>query len=87
MRAIVTGQIGMDKKPYLKAVGDLAGQTGEQGGCPIYNIGDMMYAEGKDVRPGRILDLPISRLNSLSGACGVWARTPSPSASPSRTSS
>jgi adenylate kinase len=65
MRAIVTGQIGMDKKPYLKAVCDLAGQTGEQGGCALYNIGDMMYAEGKDVRPGRILDLPISRLNSL----------------------
>lgn len=65
MRAIVTGQIGMDKKPYLKAVCDLAGQTGEQGGCELYNIGDMMYAEGKDVRPGRILDLPISRLNSL----------------------
>jgi adenylate kinase len=65
MRAIVTGQIGMDKKPYLKAVADLAGQTGEQGGIALYNIGDMMYNEGKDVRPGRILDLPISRLNSL----------------------
>jgi adenylate kinase len=65
MRAIVTGQIGMDKKPYLKAVADLAGQTGEQGGVALYNIGDMMYNEGKDVRPGRILDLPISRLNSL----------------------
>ena len=25
----------------------------------------MMYAEAQDVRPGRILDLPISRLNSL----------------------
>lgn len=65
MRAIVTGQIGMDKKPYLKAAADMAGQQGEEGGCTLYNIGDMMYAEGKDVRPGRILDLPISRLNSL----------------------
>lgn len=63
MRAIVTGQIGMDKKPYLKAVADMAGAQGE--GLGLYNIGDMMYAEGKDVRPGRILDLPISRLNSL----------------------
>jgi adenylate kinase len=63
MRAIVTGQIGMDKKPYLKAVADLAGAQGEP--LALYNIGDMMYAEGKDVRPGRILDLPISRLNSL----------------------
>ena len=64
MRAIVTGQIGMDKKPYLKAVAEMAGQQGEAG-VKIYNIGDMMYAEAKDVRPGRILDLPISRLNSL----------------------
>lgn len=55
----------MDKKPYLKAAADLAGQQGEEGGCALYNIGDIMYAEGKDVRPGRILDLPISRLNSL----------------------
>lgn len=65
MRAIVTGQIGMDKKPYLKAVADMAGAQGESGGIALYNIGDIMYAEGKDVRPGRILDLPISRLNSL----------------------
>lgn len=63
MRAIVTGQIGMDKKQYLKATADFAGQQGEE--VALYNIGDMMYAEGKDVRPGRILDLPISRLNSL----------------------
>lgn len=63
MRAIVTGQIGMDKKQYLKATADFAGQQGED--VALYNIGDMMYAEGKDVRPGRILDLPISRLNSL----------------------
>ncbi len=63
MRAIVTGQIGMDKKQYLASVADFAGQQGED--VQVYNIGDMMYAEGKDVRPGRILDLPISRLNSL----------------------
>ena len=31
----------------------------------VFHIGDMMYAEAPDVRPGRILDLPISRLNSL----------------------
>lgn len=63
MRAIVTGQIGMDKKQYLDAVRDLAGANAE----PVtnYHIGDMMYNEAKDVRPGRILDLPWSRLNSL----------------------
>jgi adenylate kinase len=63
MRAIVTGQIGMDKKSYLKAACDLAGQQGDP--IELFTIGDMMYSEAKDVRPGRILDLPISRLNSL----------------------
>jgi adenylate kinase len=63
MRAIITGQIGMDKKPYLDAVARLAGEQGEA--CEVYHVGDLMYKEGPDVRPGRILDLPISRLNSL----------------------
>ncbi|MFN0011052.1 MAG: ATP-binding protein [Phycisphaerales bacterium] len=63
MRALVTGQIGLDKKPYLQSAADMAGAQGEA--LDIYHVGDMMYAEGKDVRPGRILDLPISRLNSL----------------------
>lgn len=63
MRAIVTGQIGMEKKPYLDGVARFAGHQGEA--LPLYHVGDMMYAEGTDVRAGRILDLPISRLNSL----------------------
>ena len=63
MRAIVTGQVGMDKKPYLRAVADLAGEQGE--GLSIHHIGDLMYREAPDVRPGRILDLPLSRLHSL----------------------
>ncbi|MFO0830334.1 MAG: AAA family ATPase [Phycisphaerales bacterium] len=63
MRAIITGQIGMEKKPYLDAAARFAGEQGE--GLRVYHVGDMMYREGTDVRPGRILDLPISRLNSL----------------------
>jgi adenylate kinase len=63
MRAIVTGQIGMDKKPYLEAATRFAGEQGEA--LHLYNVGDMMYKEGPDVRPGKILDLPISRLNAL----------------------
>ncbi|MFW5653141.1 MAG: AAA family ATPase [Planctomycetota bacterium] len=63
MRAIVTGQIGMNKKEYLEAVRNLAGERGR--GLPVYHIGDMMYSEGPDIRPGRILDLPLSRLHSL----------------------
>ena len=63
MRAIITGQIGMDKKPYLEAVSQLAGERG--GNIEIFNVGKMMYAEGPDIREGRILDLPMSRLHSL----------------------
>ena len=63
MRAIVTGQIGVDKKAYLSGAADLAGQRGEN--IDLFHVGDMMYDEASDVRPGRILDLPISRLNSL----------------------
>ncbi len=63
MRAIVTGQIGMDKKPYLDAAARFAGQQGES--LPLYHVGDLMYREAPDVRSGKILDLPISRLNSL----------------------
>ncbi|MEQ9095987.1 MAG: ATP-binding protein [Phycisphaerales bacterium] len=63
MRAIVTGQIGLDKKKYLDEVAAFAGQQGEH--IELLNVGDMMYAEAPDVRPGRILDLPLSRLHSL----------------------
>lgn len=63
MRAIVTGQVGMDKKPYLNAVARFAGTQGES--IPTFHLGDMMYNEAKDVRGGRILDLPLSRLTSL----------------------
>lgn len=63
MRAIVTGQIGMEKKPYIDAAARFAGTQGEA--MHVYHVGDLMYKEGPDVRPGKILDLPISRLNSL----------------------
>ena len=63
MRAVVTGQIGVDKKPYLNEVVTTAGDRGDK--IELFNIGDLMYAEGSDVTPGRILDLPISRLASL----------------------
>ncbi len=63
MRAIVTGQVGMDKKDYLRRVADFGGQQGES--VAVFDVGDRMYAEARDVRPGRILDLPWSRLASL----------------------
>jgi adenylate kinase len=63
MRAIVTGQVGMDKTPFLSSVRDFAGAQGEA--IDLFHVGKMMYAEAPDVRPGRILDLPLSRLQSL----------------------
>lgn len=63
MRTIVTGQVGMDKKGYLDRVVDLAGQRGEN--VAAYHVGDIMYTEAPDVKNGRILDLPLSRLHSL----------------------
>ncbi len=63
MRAIVTGQVGMNKKDYLDRTVDLAGQRGQT--ISAYHVGDLMYTEAPDVKPGRILDLPLSRLQSL----------------------
>jgi len=63
MRAIITGQVGLNKKDYLNQVVEFAGQQGES--LHLFNVGDLMYQEGKDITPGRILDLPWSRLNSL----------------------
>lgn len=63
MRIVVTGQVGLDKKPFLSAVANAAADQGFDLG--VYNVGSMMYAEAPDVAPGKILDLPLSRLNSL----------------------
>lgn len=63
MRTVITGQVGMDKKPYCKRVADFAGQQGER--VDVYHVGDIMYREAPDVRPGKILSLPLSRLHSL----------------------
>ncbi|MDG2053267.1 MAG: AAA family ATPase [Phycisphaerales bacterium] len=63
MRVVMTGQIGMDKKRYLEAVEQIAGERGTA--IEMFNVGDMMYQESPDVRKGRILDLPLSRLQTL----------------------
>jgi adenylate kinase len=63
MRAFVTGQVGVDKGPYLEAVKSLAIQAGYD--LEVCHVGRMMYQEAPDVPVGRILNIPISRLNSL----------------------
>ncbi|MEM7230352.1 MAG: AAA family ATPase [Planctomycetota bacterium] len=63
MRAVVTGQIGVEKQPYLEKVVKQGGQRGDR--IELFHVGKMMYQEAPDLRPGRILDLPLSRLNAL----------------------
>jgi len=63
MRAFVTGQVGVDKGPYLEAVKSLALKAGYD--LEVCHVGRMMYQEAPDVPVGRILNIPISRLNSL----------------------
>ncbi len=63
LRVVVTGQVGIDKKPFLEQVVSIAQE--QDTNVTLCNVGDMMYAEAPDVAPGRILDLPISRLDAL----------------------
>ena len=63
MRAFVSGQIGVDKGPYLNAVQQIAKQNGID--LVVCHLGQMMYHEAPDVPRGRILNLPITRLNTL----------------------
>jgi adenylate kinase len=63
MRAIITGQVGVDKGPYLESVKELAIKQGLD--VALFHVGHMMYKEAPDVPDGRILNLPISRLNTL----------------------
>src|SRR5450432_503580 len=63
MRAIVTGQVGVDKGPYLEAVKAAALKAGHD--LEVCHVGKMMYQEAPDVPAGRILNLPITRLNTL----------------------
>ncbi len=63
MRAIVTGQVGVDKGPYLEAVKATAKKAGHD--LAVFHVGKMMYEEAPDVPKGRILNLPITRLNTL----------------------
>ncbi len=63
VRAVMTGQVGVDKKPFVERVAAIARTHGRD--VAVCHVGDMMYAEAPDVVPGRILDLPRSRLDAL----------------------
>jgi len=63
MIVVVTGMVGVDKKSYLEDVCRLAAEKGKE--VLLCNVGDQMYAEAPDIPPGKILDIPMKRLNSL----------------------
>ena len=63
VRVIVTGQVGLDKKPFIDDVVGLIEKSGRD--VRAFHVGDLMYAEAPDVVPGRILDLPRQRLTTL----------------------
>jgi adenylate kinase len=63
MIVVVTGMVGVDKKSYLQQVCRFAAGKGKK--VLLCNVGDMMYAEAPDIPKGKILDIPMKRLNSL----------------------
>jgi adenylate kinase len=63
MRVIITGQVGVDKGPYLERVEEMARGAGKK--LKVFHVGRMMYEEAPDVPEGRILNLPMGRLNTL----------------------
>lgn len=63
MKVVVTGQVGLDKAAFIRRVIETARDEDRQ--IIACNVGEMMYAEAPDVVGGRILDLPLSRLNGL----------------------
>jgi adenylate kinase len=63
MIIVVTGMVGVDKKSYLEKVCEFA--AGRRKEVLLCNVGDRMYAEAPDIPPGKILDIPMKRLNSL----------------------
>ncbi len=63
MIIVVTGMVGVDKKSYLESVCRFAAENGKN--VLLCNVGERMYAEAPDVPAGKILDIPMKRLNSL----------------------
>ncbi len=63
IRVLVTGQVGLDKKPLLTRAVSLASEHGHH--ITLFNVGELMCAEAPDIVPNRILDLPRQRLTAL----------------------
>ncbi|HOQ88385.1 MAG TPA: hypothetical protein PLQ89_21995, partial [Phycisphaerae bacterium] len=47
VRAVMTGQVGVDKKPFIERVAEIARKNGRE--VVVCHVGDMMYKEAPDV--------------------------------------
>ena len=65
MRVICTGQSGLNKDEPLDEVSALAQKDGKE--VKVYHVGDLMYKRGRNITPGKILNLPLRELNTLRG--------------------
>lgn len=63
MKIVVTGQVGIDKKEFLGRLERIAAGWGHD--LKTFHVGEMMYDEAPDVAKGKILDLPLARLENL----------------------
>ena len=63
VRAVLTGQVGLDKKEFVERVVKIGRDKGVD--IEPFNVGERMYAEAPDIASGRILDLPRTRLDTL----------------------
>ncbi len=63
MICVCTGQSGLHKKKYLESVQKCAQLKGKD--FRLYNIGDLMYQADSSIPPGKILSLPLDKLNLL----------------------
>lgn len=69
-RVVIVGQSGIDKQTYLEeVVGQQYVEKKERKKMKLFNVGNEMYDEAKQARgkiePGKILKLPLVRLNML----------------------
>jgi adenylate kinase len=63
MRAVITGQSGLDKKRFLNGFRNHCRKKKQR--VRVFHVGDMMYKEDPSITRGEILKLPKARLDGL----------------------
>lgn len=63
---VFTGQSGLERKPYLDSMENLAHQDGKK--FKVFHVGDLMYAQKPGLERGKILDLPLAEIRAILAA-------------------